>query len=51
MSQLEKSTCALKFEEHEFVEFFGMVSPLEEDACSYTRSNKPAPKRIAYIPH
>jgi hypothetical protein len=36
MSQLVKSVCALKFEEHEFVEFFGIVSPLDEDACSYT---------------
>jgi hypothetical protein len=36
MSQLVKSACTLKFEEHEFVEFFGVVAPLEEDACSYT---------------
>ena len=36
MSQLERAACTLKFEEHEFVEFFGTVSPLDEDACSYT---------------
>jgi hypothetical protein len=36
MSQLFKPSCTLKFEEHEFVEFFGVVSPLDEDACSYT---------------
>jgi hypothetical protein len=36
MSQLVSSACTLKFAEHEFVEFFGIVSPLDEDACSYT---------------
>jgi len=28
----------LRFEEHEFVEFFGVVSPLDEDACSCSYS-------------
>jgi hypothetical protein len=36
MGQLVRQACRLKFEEHEFVEFFGIVSPLDEDACSYT---------------
>jgi hypothetical protein len=36
MSQLARAACTLKFEEHEFIEFFGIVSPLDEDACSYT---------------
>jgi len=36
MSQLVRQACRLKFEEHEFEEFFGIVSPLDEDACSYT---------------
>jgi hypothetical protein len=36
MSLFVKPACALQFEEHEFVEFFGLVSPLEEDAYSYT---------------
>ena len=36
MSQLVKSVCALKFEEHEFVEFFGSVGEWNEDACSYS---------------
>gem|GEM_PF-3248319 len=36
MSHLAKEACTLKFTEHEFVEFFGVVSPLDEDACSYT---------------
>ncbi len=36
MSHLVREACTLKFEEHEFVEFFGIVSPLDEDACSYT---------------
>lgn len=38
MSNLVKEACTLRFIEHEFVEFFGMVSPLDEDACSYTYS-------------
>jgi hypothetical protein len=33
MSHLAREACALRFEEHEFVEFFGIVSPLDEDAC------------------
>src|SRR4051812_27322651 len=36
MSNLVKEACTLRFEEHEFVEFFGIVSPLDEDACSYS---------------
>lgn len=36
MSKLVRSACTLKYAEHEFVEFFGTVSPLDEDACSYT---------------
>ena len=36
MSHLVREACTLKFTEHEFVEFFGIVSPLDEDACSYT---------------
>ena len=35
MSRLIREACTLKFEEHEFVEFFGVLSPLDEDACSY----------------
>jgi len=36
MSRLVREACALNFEEHEFTEFFGICSPLDEDACSYT---------------
>ena len=36
MSHLVTQACTLRFEEHEFVEFFGVVSPLDEDACSYS---------------
>jgi hypothetical protein len=36
MSQLVREACGLRFDEHEFVEFFGVVSPLDEDACSYS---------------
>jgi hypothetical protein len=36
MSHLVRQACTLRFEEHEFVEFFGVVSPLDEDACSYS---------------
>jgi hypothetical protein len=36
MSHLVREACTLKFTEYEFVEFFGIVSPLDEDACSYT---------------
>ncbi|MHA3772212.1 hypothetical protein ACXR0O_11820 [Verrucomicrobiota bacterium sgz303538] len=36
MSHLVREACTLRFEEHEFVEFFGIVSPLDEDACSYS---------------
>lgn len=36
MSHLVREACALRFEEHEFVEFFGVVSPLDEEACSYS---------------
>jgi hypothetical protein len=36
MSHLVRQACTLRFEEHEFVEFFGIVSPLDEDACSYS---------------
>ena len=35
MSRLVRQACTLRFEEHEFVEFFGIVSPLDEDACSH----------------
>lgn len=36
MSELVRSACMLHFVEHEFVEFFGEVTPLDEDACSYS---------------
>jgi hypothetical protein len=36
MSHLTKAACTLWFEEYEFIEFFGMVSHLDEDACSYS---------------
>jgi len=36
MSHLVREACTLRFEEHEFVDFFGIVSPLDEDACSYS---------------
>jgi len=36
LSELVRSACTLDFVEHEFVDFFGDVSPLNEDACSYT---------------
>ncbi len=36
MSQLARKACTLMFEEHDFTDFFGIVSPLNEDACSYT---------------
>ena len=36
MSHLVKQACTLRFEEHEFVEFFGVFSPLDEDDCSYS---------------
>lgn len=36
MSHLVRHSCTLRFEEHEFVRFFGVVSPLDEDACSYS---------------
>lgn len=36
MSQLVREACTLRFDEHEFVEFFGVVSPLDEDTCSYS---------------
>ncbi len=35
MSQLSREACTLRFDEHEFVEFFGVIAPLDEDACSY----------------
>jgi len=38
MARLIQSACTLRFAEHEFVEFFSMVSPLDEEACSYTYS-------------
>jgi hypothetical protein len=38
MAHLVLSACTLRFAEHEFVEFFSMVSPLDEDGCSYTYS-------------
>lgn len=38
MARLVSSACTLRFAEHEFVEFFSMVSPLDEEACSYTYS-------------
>jgi hypothetical protein len=38
MSRLVRSACTLNFEEHEFVEFFGIVAPLDEEAFSYTYS-------------
>ena len=40
MSHLVREACMLKFEEHEFVEFFGVISPLDEDACSYSYSSQ-----------
>jgi len=36
MSQLVREACILKFTEHEFVEFFGIVGEWNEDACSYS---------------
>lgn len=36
MSELVRQACGLRFEEHEFVEFFGIVSPLDEDGFSYS---------------
>ena len=36
MSHLVKEACTLRFAEDEFVEFFGIVSPLDEDDCSYS---------------
>ena len=36
MNHLVREACTLRFEEHEFVEFFGIVSPLNEDDCSYS---------------
>ena len=36
MSHLVRQSCTLRFDEHEFVEFFGVVSPLDEEACSYS---------------
>ena len=38
MASLVTSSCTLRFAEHEFVEFFSMVSPLDEEGCSYTYS-------------
>jgi hypothetical protein len=38
MASLVTSSCTLRFVEHEFVDFFGMVSPLDEGGCSYTYS-------------
>jgi hypothetical protein len=36
MSQLVPESCTLRFEEHEFVEFFGVSAPLDEDSVSFT---------------
>ena len=36
MGELNKEACALRFEEYEFAGFFGVVAPLDEDACSYS---------------
>jgi hypothetical protein len=36
MSQLIRQACQLRFEEYEFVEFFGVISPLDEESCSYS---------------
>ncbi|SRR6266404_4953912 len=36
MSKLIGEACTLKFAEHEFVEFFGIVGEWNEDACSYS---------------
>ena len=35
MSHLVREACTLRFTEHEFVEFFGIVGEWYEDACSY----------------
>jgi hypothetical protein len=35
MSSLVRQACKLRFEEHEFIEFFGIVSHLDENSCSY----------------
>ena len=35
MAQLVQESCVLRFEEHEFIDFFGVDAPLDEDACSY----------------
>lgn len=40
MAHLVKSACTLRFEEHEFVRFFGVISPLDEDSCSYSYTVK-----------
>ena len=36
MVYLAEEACTLRFTEYEFVEFFGVVGPFDEDACSYT---------------
>lgn len=36
MSRLVKEACTLRFEEHEFVAFFGVSSPLDEEECSFS---------------
>lgn len=36
MSYLVRESCVLRFEHHEFGEFFGIVSPLDEEGCSYS---------------
>jgi hypothetical protein len=36
MAHLVRSACTLRFEEHEFIGFFGVISPLDEDSCSYS---------------
>ncbi len=36
MPELVTSACTLGFAEHEFIGFFGEISPLDEDAHSYT---------------
>jgi hypothetical protein len=33
---LVKAACHLQFTEHEFTDFFSEISPLDEDACSYS---------------
>ena len=36
MAKLVRESSILRFEESEFLDFFGVDGPLDEDACSYT---------------